>query len=176
MAYYSTDPLAPKIQNDSNRVKYVQFKVFAKIVPDKLGRRMVHVRDLQKLTSIIETDIEEISVINLAEPVAFTPQFGNNPARVTIYGFVAVDSEQYPNVSPTTQVKIIHSGSIPGQPTSVQNGNVGGSTSWGQNVTTDVEDQVRSVKTLIENASAGIDIFFLEYNGVKFGNGYRSFP
>lgn len=179
MAYYhySDDPLTPKIHNGDSTTKYVPFKLFAKIVPDKLGRRWVRVRDLQKLASFIETDIiDNIDEINLAEPVAFTPQYGNNPGRVTVIGFMAVDSDQYPNESPTTQARIIHSGTIMGQKTQVVSGPTGGSTSWGQDIKEAVRTQVKFLKNTIESAVDGINIYFIEYNGVKFGNGHMSFP
>jgi hypothetical protein len=180
MAYYhySDDPLAPRVVDGSATVKYVPFRVFAKIVPDKMGRRMVRFRDLQKLASFIETDIiDNVSEVNIAEPVAFTPQFGNRAARATIVGFMAVDSDSYPNIPPTSLAKIIHSGTIPGEATSVQTGPTGGSTSWGQEVETVIDDQVRYLKATLEAASQWLDtIFFMEYNGVKYGNGHRTFP
>ena len=178
--HYSTDPLAPTTQHQAT--KQVQFKIYAKVVPShKDGKRGVYMRDLEKIANFIETDLQEADLFTLASPVAFTPQIGQNPARVTIYGFIDVSRSVSPNSSPTSQPSVIHSGTSPGQPTRVVSGPTGGSVSWGQDVKDRIDREVYWLKTNLENASQWLDgIFFIEYNNVKYGAEYkkrfRSFP
>lgn len=177
---YSTDPFGPTTQHQAT--KYVPFKVYAKVVPThKDGKRGVYMRDLEKISMTIEDDLNDAGYFTLAEPVAFTPQVGRNPARVTIYGFIDVLRSTSPNEPPTTQPHIIHSGTDPGQPTSVMSGPTGGSTSWGQDVKDKIDNEVAWLKQTLEAASTLLSqIYFIEYNGVKYGSEYkkryRSFP
>jgi hypothetical protein len=160
----------------------VQFKVYAKVVPShRDGKRGVYMRDLEKIANFIETDIDETEAFTLAHPVAFTPQVGRSPARVTIYGFLDIDRAVSPNAPPTSFPHIIHSGTDPGQPTRVVAGPTGGSVSWGQDVKDRIDREVYWLKTTLENSSDWLgEIFFIEYNGVKYGSEYkrkfRSFP
>ena len=132
--------------------------------------------DGNKISRFVEDDLDDTGLFTLAHPVAWTPQFGQRPARVTIYGFLELDRIVSPNSSPTTQASIIHSGTDPGQGTSVRQGPTGGSTSWGQNVIARIDEEVAWLKRTLENASEWLGgIFFIEYNGVKYGNGHRSF-
>jgi len=176
LKHYMTDPLTPGI-NEGLPNKFVQFKVFAKVVPShKDGKRFVYRRDLAKIASFIETDLEEAALFTLANPVAFTPQVGQRPARVTIFGFLELDRTTSPNENPTTYPSLIHSGTDPGQSTSVVRGPTGGSTSWGQDVKARIDEEVKWLKSALEAASPWLDaIFFIEYDGVKYGPGYRSF-
>jgi len=178
--HYSTDPFGPTTQHQAT--KFVQFKVFAKVVPThKDGKRGVYMRDLEKIANTIENDLDASGYFTLAEPVAFTPQVGRNPSRVTIFGFIDVLRSASPNEPPTSQPHLIHSGTDPGQPTAVVSGPTGGSVSWGQDVKTKIDSEVAWLKQTLEAASEYLDeIFFIEYNGVKYGSSYkkrfRSFP
>jgi hypothetical protein len=178
--HYSTDPHAPTTQHQGT--KFVPFTAFAKVVPShKQGKRGVYVRDLQKIASFIETDLAATELFTLANPVAFTPQIGQNPARVTIYGFIDIDRRISPNAPPTSFPHVIHSGTDPGEGTAVYAGPTGGSTSWGQDVKTRIDEEVFWLKSNLEAASEWLnDIFYIEYNGVKYGSEwkrrFRSFP
>lgn len=177
MAYYHymTDPMAQGIIS-GQQTKHVPFRVYAKITPSHVtGKRMVYMRDGQKIASFIETDLKA-SGFNIAEPVAFTNQIGQNPARVTIIGFWPIDRTVSPNTSPTTAVHLIHSGTDPGEKTAVMSASVGGSTSWGQDVLDRVDDEALVLKKALETSSDLLDVYFMDYNGVKYGNGHRSWP
>jgi len=178
--HYSTDPLAPSANHQST--KFAQFKVYAKVVPSHVdGKRSVYMRDLEKMANTIENDVEATGYFTIAKPVAFTPQIGRSPARVTIYGFLELDRALSPNSPATTFPHLIHSGTDPGQPTSVVAGPTGGSTSWGQDVVERIDHEVAWLKQTLEAASPHLnEIFFIEYNGVKYGSEFkrrfRSFP
>jgi hypothetical protein len=137
-------------------------------------------RDGERVAAFIERDLETAG-FNIAKPTAFTVQVGQSPARVTVYGFLEVDRLQSPNVNPTTYPHIIHSGTYPGEPTAVRSGPTGGSTSWGQDVLDKIDREVYWLKTHLEAASSWLnEIFFIEYDGVKYGaifkRRFRSFP
>jgi hypothetical protein len=178
--HYSTDPFAPTAQHQAT--KHVPFKVYAKVVPThKDGKRIVYMRDLEKIANRVENDVEDTGLFTLAQPVASTVQIGRSPARVTIYGFLQLDRTDSPNESATTFPHLIHSGTDPGQPTSVVAGPTGGSTSWGQDVIAKIDHEVAWLKQALEAASPYLQhIFFIEYNGVKYGSEFRrkfrSFP
>jgi hypothetical protein len=180
LSHYMTDQFTPGLNENSDR-KHVPFKAFALLVPShKDGKRFVYYRDMEKAANIIEADLINAG-INIAQPVAFTPQFGQTPARVTIYGFIEIDRTRSPNSPPTTYPHLIHSGTDPGQKTSVVSGPTGGSVSWGQSVHERIDEEVAWLKNALESASERISsIFFIDYNGVKYGaefkRRYRSFP
>ena len=177
MAYlhYMTDPLAIGI-NEFFTVKHVPFKVFARIVPANDGRRFTKVRDSEKIASFIESDLQEAG-FNIAIPVAYTPQMGQNPARVTIVGMLAVYRSEHPILPPTTDSTVIHSGTVPGEKTAKVTGPMGGSLSWGQEPIDEINDGVKWLKENLEAASSHLnDIYRIEYSGVRFGEEFKSFP
>lgn len=177
--HYSTDPHAPTAQHQST--KFVPFKAYAKIVPPHNdGKKFVYFHNMEKIATFVEEDLRNAG-FNIAQPVAFTPQVGQSPARVTIYGFIDVDRAVSPNVNATTYPHLIHSGTDPGQPTSVVSGPTGGSTSWGQDTIRRVDQEAAWLKNALTSASEWLsDIFFIDYNGVKYGaefkRRFRSFP
>ena len=182
LSHYMTDPFAVGINEGQDR-KHIQFKVYAKVVPShKDGKRGVYMRNLERIANFVEDDLEGTGLFTLASPVAFTPQVGLSPARLRIYGFIDVDRTISPNNSPTTQKSVIHSGTDPGQATSVQTGPSGGSVSFGQDVKARIDSEVYWLKSTLESSSEWLltGIFFIEYNGVKYGSEYkrkfRSFP
>jgi hypothetical protein len=181
LSNYMTDPFAVGINEGSDR-KHIPFKVYAKVVPShRDGKRGVYMRNLERISYLVEDDLEGTGLFTLATPVAFTPQVGRSPARLTIYGFIDVDRTISPNNSPTTLKSEIHSGTDPGQATSVRTGPSGGAVSHGQDVKARIDSEVYWLKTTLETSSDWLDgIFFIEYNGMKYGSEYkrkfRSFP
>ncbi len=179
LIHYSSDQFTPGI-NAGQQTKHVPFKAYVGVVPATDGRRATHLRDLAKIAGLAEGDLEA-SGFNIATPVAYTAQFGQSPARLTIIGFIDVLRSRTPNEPPTTFPTVIHSGTIPGEATAKTSGPSGGSVSWGQEPLLKIDQEVAWVKNALESASDYIsEVFFIEYNGVKYGaefkRRFRSWP
>jgi len=177
--HYSSDQFSPGI-NAGQPTKHVPFRAYVGVVPATDGRRMTHQRDLAKTAGLAENDLEA-SGFNIAKPVAYTAQVGQSPARLTIIGFIDVSRARTPNEPPTTLPRLIHSGTVPGEKTAVTEGPTGGSVSWGQEPLLKIDQEVAWLKNALESASDYIaEVFFIEYNGVKYGAEYnrrfRSWP
>ena len=74
---------------------HIPFTAYIRVVPKDSNRRSEVIRDLQKIASRIEDDLNDAndnSIFDFAKPIAETPQFGNYPARITIHGHMAVRS------------------------------------------------------------------------------------
>ena len=187
----STTQPTPGAAQDAVHVPYI---VHIRIVPDlSHGKRMELFRDLEKKALNVEENLVAVG-LNIATPIAFTPQFGDFSARLTIIGFdeksAVADGD---NESPTSDIEIIHSqgaGVLVDEPTDVVVVNRGGSLSEGQDPTATVSARVQAlITTLLSAADASTpgraitlfeakDITHIEYNGVKFGmkkQGLRSF-
>lgn len=184
MPLYSTSTSKPSFMGPVH-TKHEPFIVYAKVVPSRgYGRRFEYYRSLERLALKVEDELMDAG-FNIATPVAWTPQFGNAPARLTIVGFVSrADSATLTtddNVPPLTPgVEIIHSGTVDGEFTDVMTP-VNGTQTWGDEPTSVNRSRVSALKSAIEVASTGIDIIYIDYNGVKYGQlpnkkGFRSFP
>ncbi|MDP1712411.1 MAG: hypothetical protein Q8K86_08140, partial [Candidatus Nanopelagicaceae bacterium] len=84
----------PSYAPEAPRPPFVPFKVFARILPLE-GRRLEVIRDCERIANQVESDLQAISAgsaadptVVIATPVAFTPQFGNKTARLTVVGFI----------------------------------------------------------------------------------------
>ena len=178
---------------------YVPFVAHVRLVPNLgTGKRADMLRNLQKAAKRAETSIQNATdnnlfsrPINIASPIAWTPQFGDYSARLTIIGFVELDTvTDRHNAAPTTNVNIIHSGTDQGEKTSVVHGNHGGSLSEAQDPTAAVVSEASALRLDLAVAlststnTPGLpgfviqDIMHIEYSGVKFGTkkqGGRSF-
>lgn len=165
--------------------RHEPFIVYVKVVPNRgFGRRFEYYRDTERLALKVERELVDAG-FNIATPVAWTPQFQNAPARLTIVGFVSrADSTSLTtddNQNPMTPgVEIIHSGTIDGEKTAKMTP-VNGTQTWGDPPTSVNRSRVSALKSAIEAASTGIDIIYIDYNGVKYGQlpnkkGFRSFP
>ena len=177
---------------------YVPFVAHVRLVPELgTGKRRTMERSLQKQARRIQQSLDAaisdgiLSVpLNIASPVAWTPQFGNFTARATIVGFAQVDRDPG-EVHPTTDVDEIHSGTDQGEKTSPINVNKGGSLAAGQDTQDWLDIEVTALREALADAlnpatnpDARIafditGIVHIEYNGVKYGvkaRGGRSFP
>ncbi len=176
---YSTDPLTPHIGGPLP--KHVPFTVYASIVPTYSDKRQEVVTQLAyKWAQKVQEDLAPLADdvgITIAKPVAFTPQFGQYPPRVTINGtYTLADGTHFldyaeeigkPN---TSDVNIESSGEI-------KTGNRGGSLSRGQTPTTTVNEAVAMLKSLIESyCTMSIQIFKIHFAGITYGEGGVSFP
>lgn len=189
---------------------YVPFTAHIRLVPNlgnrpsERGKRDTLNRNLQKAARRIQQSIENAiddgitPELNIATPVAYTPQFGDFTARVTIVGFYEVNRRTL-NAAQTTSVDEIHSGTDQGEQTALYDVNKGGSLAAGQDPLPGVDAEVTSLRQALADAlnplindgtgPAGtfgalisvdlIDIVHIEYNGIKYGVkqfGGRSFP
>lgn len=175
-------------QGDPNVTPYdnqMPFKAFLRVVPySGGGRRLAGVRDLQNTARMVENDLVAAGW-NIARPVAFTPQFGHETARITVVGFIQRDEigsepEDTPNFAPTTDVQVFNSGTVPGEKTGLVTGNVGGSLSWAQDTVAKLDTLVSDIKNALTLDSSVIGevatIDKIELMGVTYGMGGRSFP
>jgi hypothetical protein len=171
MPLLSTSTQRPDLSGPRG-AQFEPFTAFARFVPNKgFGRRLEAVRDLEKQAQFVEDELL-LAGLNIATPVAFTPQFQAVPARFTIVGFVdvsvgsAAPDENAPPVTPTATV--IHSGTAFGEATSVLTPPQG-QQGHGDNPTAQNVTDVVNLKSSLEAASPGLDVFYIEYKGVKYG-------
>jgi len=182
----------------AQRELFIPFTAHVRVVPNLgTGKRTTLIRNLEKAAlraeqSILDAEDRNLmsTSVNIATPVAFTPQFGDFTGRLTIVGFVRRerDSDDRRNVAPTTDVTVIHSGTDQGEATATTDVNQGGSLAAAQDpvdvVTIEVLQLRDDLETALLSGSPGLpnfqieDIVHIEYNGVKFGTkkiGGRSF-
>lgn len=184
---------------------YVPFVAHVRLIPELgTGKRVTMVRSLQKQARRIEQSLQAaidsaiLGVpLNIASPVAFTPQFGDFTARATVVGFAEVvradtsSGRLEDDVFQTTNVDEIHSGTDQGEKTALYDVNKGGSLAAGQDPKAYLDAEVTALRQALADAlnpainpDARIafdltDIVHVEYNGVKYGVkqfGGRSFP
>lgn len=174
---------------------HIPYTVHIRITPDLAkGKRMSHFRNLEKKALRVEQDLLAAG-LNIATPLAFTPQFGDFGARLTVIGFDQISAvADGDNAAPTTDIRVIHSqgdGIEPDEPTAIVVGNRGGSLYEAQDPTA-VNDARAAVliSTMLAAATTvtltnttlrfeARDIVHIEYNGVKYGmkkQGLRSLP
>lgn len=186
MTLLSTDPRTPGLGVRDNERKFIQFKVFGRILPTQaFGRRLELRRDMEKVAQFIEESLLDAG-FNLAEPVAATPQIGQAPARVTIYGFIEHLDANEP--ASTREVKIIHSGGAAAETTSagpfsrtaVVTGRPNGDRVLNSPTSATIT-RVAELRNAIELLVGSLmSVFMIEYNGFKFGtnfaHGYENLP
>ena len=159
---------------------HIPFVARVRVVPNlATGKRWSYFRNLEKIALRAENDLVAAG-LNIATPIAFTPQFGNFEAHLTIVGFVQksrisanpTTEPDRPNAAPTTNIDLIHSGTDPDEKTALIDGNRGGSLSEGQDPTDRVETEVVELRALLGAATNQFDeqdVIHIEYNGVKYG-------
>lgn len=186
MTLYSTSPLQPVASGPREDLQ-IPFRVFVKIVPTLgKGRRWEMIRDVEKIQHLAELFLDDVSELNIEGPILYTHQIGQAPARLTITGWFITTGENVPPVDRDAQPGEIHSGTVPGEKTSlIERIPRGGSLSYGQDPTDITDTRVSTLKTLIEDALdeiPGFDkIIYIDFNGVEYGQipnrkGFRSFP
>jgi hypothetical protein len=179
MPNLSTTPTQVSPSAAQNEV-FIPFVARVRVVPDlATGKRWSYFRNLEKIALRTENDLVAAG-FNIATPVAFTPQFGDFEAHLTIVGFVekqrisanpTTDPDRL-NAAPTTNIDEIHSGTDPDEKTAVINGNKGGSLSAGQDPTSVVEAEIVELRALLAASTNQFDehhVIHIEYNGVKYG-------
>lgn len=173
MPRYSTSPDQPA-PGGAQLETFIPFVAHVRVVPDQAtGKRWSYYRNLEKIALRVEDDLVTAN-FNIATPVAFTPQFGDFGARLTIVGFVEKSriTDNRSVEAPTTNVNLIHSGTDPDEKTALINGNRGGTLAEGQNPTAVVESEVTELSILLAASTTQFnlnDILHIEYNGVKYG-------
>lgn len=177
----AADTVSPSAARDAVHVPFV---ARIRLVPKRgTGKRFDVWRNLEKASLRVETQLLAGNW-NIATPIAFTPQFGDFEAHLTIVGFrpKSRNTDDRRVVAPTTDVTEIHSGTDPGEKTATVLVNKGGSLSKGQDPVSVVDSEARELVDALGSATTvfGVeDIMHVEYNGVKYGVkklGGRSFP
>jgi hypothetical protein len=155
----------------------MNFTVFVRITPNlAYGRRFEYVRDMEKIANAVEDDLNNIAAdshgmeIVVPGPVMFTPQFGQNTARLTFSGFAKSDLGVY---QPLTDRTVDHQNETKTGPSAT-----GGTFRNGVNSTANQDADVRNLKSALESASTYLvgNIIRIELNGLVYGDGGRSFP
>lgn len=173
MPNYSTTPdqVAPDSAQDEI---FVPFVARVRVVPNLgTGKRTTYFRNLEKIALRTEQDLLDAG-FNIATPVAFTPQFGDYEAHLTIVGFYEYSriSDGRFNQAPTTDIEVIHSGTDVDEKTSKVSVNRGGSLSEAQDTTSTVNSEVVALRSLLAASTTQFvetDVIHIEYNGVKYG-------
>jgi hypothetical protein len=161
--------------------KFTPFTAFVRIVPLASNKRFEVVRDMQELANVVEDRLASLSepdangevFLDAANPVKFTPQFGDKTARLTIHGNMKSDAGMNTFSGNDDGFKqhvedrlIIHDGQY--------------KTGYGgNNAATRVESSGldNSVLELIfVFDSIGIEAYRIEAAGVIYGDGGRHFP
>ncbi len=186
MPNLSTTPTQPAPWGARSNT-FIPFTAHIRIIPNHAtGKRWSLWRNLEKIALNIELDLVAAG-LNIATPVAFTPQVGDFGARLTVVGFLersqlqGTAGDDRSPVPPTTNIDLIHSGVDVGEATGLIDGNRGGSLSEAQDPIAEVRDEAVMVRDLLDASSDLFeleDVVYVEYNGVKYGlkkYGGRSF-
>lgn len=179
---------------------YAPFTLYVKVVPQRgmttatnytnKGGRLDYIYDLQALAKVIYDELSLVPTINIGATgqkysssdfgtigpaVSAKPQFGNNPATVSVEGFYFVDADPIP-VYPDKM--LFHANrAVTGQNGPWQHDHNG------QPVAS-VVDEVIALKSLIDTAltlviddtGASVTVFRLVYKGIVWGDKGRTFP
>lgn len=163
---YSDTPGSP---SPVTQYKHVPFTAFLKISPIA-GKRFERWHDMERIATKVETELanlcgnsEEVS-FDFAKPVAFTPQFGNFPARLTVHGHIC-RSTSFVN-EPVQEATVDNSGKIQRGYTAAKNGE--------RNADPVLASLATSFKNQLESAT-GLKVYRLEVAGFIFGYKGRSF-
>lgn len=180
MARLSNDRLTTR-DGDKRSEKFVPFTAFIRMVPIASEKRDEIWRDMQELANTIEdtiqTDYELDTTSNIyfdhADPVKFTPQFGDKTARLTIHGNVRSDIGITTYSSNDSFVKrhknerlLIHGGEF--------------KTGYGchnaafQESPDGIETSVLEILHVL--AQIGVSPYRIEIAGIIYGEGGRHFP
>jgi hypothetical protein len=172
MPHYSTSLIQPAA-NEALGDKHVPFTAFLRIVPIR-GKRFETVRDMEKIAYRVEENLEHLCSsgsftapvsFDFAKPVAFTPQFGDKTARLTIHGHAC----KIPNFTKTPDGlhnKDTSDGILTGP---------GGGNAVNRVPDPDVSALTKELKMQIESAT-GLPVYRMEVAGFIFGITGETFP
>lgn len=178
--FYSTSVGQPAA-GEVNSVKYANFVAHIEVdLPNSLTKRFEAVRHMEKIGHRLENNLKDHVRLNInSGPLALNLNFAQKVCKITVVG----DYRKYENPMTTSNVSIIHSGTDIGESTAAISGNLGGSLSQGQNTITAFDDEVaeflNDFGNIIGLNSTGLTIsnlYYLNYGGVKYGRGGRTFP
>ena len=164
----------PSYAPEAPRPPYVPFKAFSRIVPIE-GRRMEVLRDFERMADRVEAALTAISVnsagdptLIIASPVAFTPQFGNKTARLTVVGFI---KDELKSKADRTDATFDHDNGV-------TSGQLGGPNMARTTPTSETDASAKYLRDLLEASSSDLtgNVYKLEYAGAIYGEGGRSFP
>lgn len=172
----------------------VPFTAYFRTVPARGKTKWNYIRDLQRLSILMYTELQSVSQITLPVPgggqnqlgdqfgsiasgTGVRPQIGNNPSLLMIEGFYTASSN--PSDQPAPPLTLIHSNEVltgprgprlwdgaTGQPTSV------------------VIAEVAALHTILNTAALAItddsgghpELFRLNYKNINYGDAGISFP
>lgn len=168
-AVTSTFMFTPAANEDQSGF-HVQFTAFLRYTPIR-GKRFETVRDLEKRSWQIELALDNLCGISdggafdFAKPVAFTPAFGDKPARFTIHGHACKQSS-FTNTPAGQQLVISDNHELTGS----------GAGNKGNIVPDPILDALcKTLKAQLESAT-GLHVYRLELAGFIYGVTGRSFP
>lgn len=178
------------VRGANNPIKEIPFTAYVQVrTPSECTKRWEFLRHIEKMSHRVEDGLKSVTNIEIPNNIPWTINFAQKTARLTISGFYIRDGNTYPNVAPTSDVDIIHSGTDIGEFTGLINGNKGGSLTWGQKPTTALNIEMGNFLTdlttgITANPSATSngydlvrgDIYYVVFNGVRYGRGGFSFP
>ena len=148
------------------RYKHVPFTAFMKVVPIR-GKRFETIRDLEIQGNLIEGILDNLCdgtgeiVFDYTKPVAFTPQYGDKPARFSFNGHIC-RRETFEKL-------------FLGQATTDTNQTGFAYNNSNYNTTATFNTIVYNFKNLLES-NVGLDLIRLEVAGYIFGQGGAHFP
>lgn len=173
----SDHPMSPGI-NENNGTAFVPFVLYMEDhLPGTHTKRNEGVRYVEKKAGIIGSDLKDHTTITLASPVAGQMNFAQKTARFTLTGNWVRSTNTNPQPVSANAV-IIHSGTDIGEKTSAL------SRPGLYNLAYHTPSSVLLIEldaflTALDAASTRIvrsRIFFVQFNGLKFGRGYFTLP
>lgn len=160
----------------------VPFRVYVRLVPKKaFGRRWEAIRDKQKVALAIEAELVSAGYAIPGDMVIESMSTGIKH-EMKIVGFHRIDRTTTPNAQPLADATVIHPGTVPGESTSVMTGSAGVQRilTHDRESSARLEEGVAQLKAALLSDSATLAaegrIERIEYNGVLYGKGARSFP
>lgn len=156
------------------REKHISYSAHLRVTPIR-GKRFEVIRNLEQIANDVQLDLSNIDCgtigfsFDFTEPVAFTHQFANKPARINFYGHICklVGPDETFTKTPVGTRTIVHSGQFKTGP--------GASTRPRRQPNTQLDTLVAEFKDTIEAATA-LTMFRLELARVIYGDGGFHFP
>jgi hypothetical protein len=148
--------------------RYVPFTAFLKSTPIR-GKRFETYRDLEKEANAIEDALAAMcgtsDITDIAQPIKFTPQFGNKSARFTIHGHAC--GRNTFTKAPVGERRVINAGEY--------KTGIGAANNSNRIPDPELDTLVSSLKSTIETAT-GHSITRIELADFIYGEGGVHFP